>query len=175
MAVPIRSVEEFYAHALLIEREAAERYAEFAQWFEERNSQVAALCRRLSDLERDHFEELARACSRIEIPDIPAHDYRWIEGPSSPEVSARELFYGVATPRQLLEIALQAEWRAREFFVEVARTSPSSGVRELAAVMAAEETEHVRWVRDALERTATAADWDDLIAHGVGPGAFLPD
>lgn len=175
MAIPIRSVEEFYAHALVIEREAAERYAEFARWFEERSPQVAALCRRLSALERDHFEELAHACSRIELPEIAVPDYRWIEGTSSPESSARELFYRLATPRQLLEIALQAEWRAREFFVHVARSSPSSGVRELAAVMAAEETEHVRWVRDALERTVSAADWDDLIAHGMGPGAIVPD
>jgi len=175
MPIPIRSVEEFYVHALLIEREAAERYAEFAAWFERRNPEVAALCRRLSALEREHFEELAQACARLELPDIAAADYRWIDGTTSPEASGRELFYRLATPRQLLEIALQAEWRAREFFVEVARTSPAAGVRELASIMAAEEAEHVRWVRDALERTATGADWDDLIAHGTGPGTVVPD
>lgn len=172
---PIRSAPELYAHAVAIEQEAAERYAEFAAWFETRSPAVAALCRRLSELEREHFEELARACSRIELPDIAAQHYRWIEGSSSPEAAARELFYDVATPRQLLQIALQAEWRAREFFVEVARTSPSSGVRELASVMAAEETEHVRWVRDALDRSTSAADWDDLTEHGMGPGVFQPE
>jgi rubrerythrin len=74
----------------------------------------------------------------------------------------------------LLEIALAAEWRAREFFVGIARTSPNLAVRELASVMAAEETEHVQWVRKALEyHNATGANWEKLIDAGIGPGALV--
>ena len=150
MTRPIATPEEFYAHALVIEREAAERYGEFAEWFAMRSAQVSELCARLATLEREHFRELAEACERLELPEIAAGDYHWIER-GSPEVTARELFYRAATSRQLLELALAAEMRAHAFFVEVARTAPNRAVRELAAVMAAEENEHVTWVREALE------------------------
>ena len=41
----IASVEEFYAHALAIEREAMERYDEFGAWFAARDEDVlAGLC-----------------------------------------------------------------------------------------------------------------------------------
>src|SRR5918912_1210428 len=111
-------------------------------------------------MELDHFEELARACMNLELPPIAEDGYRWLDG-DSPEAPARAMLYRIATPRNLLEIALAAEWRAREFFVGIARTAPSTAVRELASVMAAEETEHVKWVRQALEyHVTTGANWD---------------
>jgi rubrerythrin len=148
----IATVEEFYAHALAIEREAATRYAEYSQWFRDRNPEVAQLCRRLEALERDHFQELATACSTLELPEIPANEYRWLQR-ESPEVRPREIVYGVASTAQLMEIALGAELAAQAFFIWVARTAPLRSVRELASVMAAEEGEHVHWVREALKTT----------------------
>ena len=150
MQKSIATVEEFYAHALAIEREASERYAEFAEWFRTRNDAVAQVCRRLEALERDHFQELATACATLELPDIDAGEYRWREN-HSPEAPQRDIVYGVTSPRQLLEIALGAELSAQAFFIWVARTAPQRPVRELAAVMAAEEGEHVAWVREALQ------------------------
>lgn len=147
-----KTPEEFYAHALAIEREAAERYAEFADWFEKRSTALATLCRRLAALEREHFKELAEACARLELPEIGT-DYRWLER-DSPEVTPREAFYSVTDARQLLEIALAAEKRAHAYFVWTARTAPDRAVRELASVMAAEESEHIAWVREALERAS---------------------
>ena len=155
MQKSIQTVEEFYAHALAIEREASERYAEFSEWFGTRNAEVAQLCRRLEALERDHFQELATACSALELPDIAVDEYRWRET-HSPEAPGREIAYGVTSPRQLLEIALGAEQSAQAFFIWVARTAPQRAVRELAAVMAAEEGEHVTWVREALEKLPAA-------------------
>ena len=148
---PIETIEEFYANALAIEREAAERYEEFALHFEERGEEaLAGLCAHLADMERKHFEDLATSSLAMDLRPIPVDRYRWIEG-DSPEAPARAMLYRIAQPRHLLEIALAAEWRAREFFVGIARTSANLAVRELAAVMAAEETEHVQWVREALE------------------------
>jgi len=175
MPAPFKTVEEFYAHALAIEREAAQRYEEFTKYFEERGDDtLAGLCGRLADMERSHFEELARSCMSLKLPAIAEGQYRWLEG-DSPEAPAREMLYRIATPRNLLEIALAAEWRAREFFVGIARTALSATVRELASVMAAEETEHVKWVRQALEyHVATGANWEDMIAAGIGPGVVSP-
>jgi len=153
MTKPIATPEEFYAHALAIEREAAERYAEFADWFERRSTALAALCRRLADLEREHFTELAEACARLELPEIAARDYRWL-GAEWPEATPRELFYAITNTRQLLELALAAEKRAHAFFVWTARTAPDRAIRELASVMAAEENDHIAWVKEALERSA---------------------
>jgi rubrerythrin len=153
----ISTVEEFYAHALAIEREAAERYDEFTAYFEDHGEDVlAGLCRNLADMERKHFEELATSSIGMTLPRIPKGLYGWLEG-DSPEAPAREFVYRMAQPRHLMEIALAAEWRAREFFVGIARTSPTLAVRELASVMAAEEAEHVKWVRHALDyHVATA-------------------
>ena len=172
----IATVEEFYAHALAIEREAADRYAEFEAYFTERGEEViAGLCRNLATAEREHFEELARACWNLTIPAIDAANYRWLDA-ASPEAPARELLYRVASPRQLLEIALVAELRARAFFVWVARTAPLHSVKELASVMAAEELEHVARVRQALDYHAPERpDWEKLLAEGIGPGAAQPD
>ena len=169
----IATTEEFYAHALAIEREAAERYEEFTAYFADRGEEVlAGLCANLARQEREHFEELVRACAHLSLPPISAGDYLWLTG-ESPEAAARELFYRIGTPRALLEIALDAELRAREFFVEIAKAAPLVSVRELASVMAAEEAQHVTWVRQALEYHTTGnADWDALLGDGVGPGTL---
>jgi len=173
MPAPIESVEEFYAHALAIEREAADRYHEFAEYFERRGEDaLAGLCRNLSGAERDHFETLARGCASMALPAIPADKYQWLEG-TSPEAPARGLLYSIVQPRQLLQIALDAECRARDFFVWIARTSPSRAVKELAAIMAAEELDHVAWVRQALEYHGESIDWDRLIREGLGPGRLV--
>ena len=172
---PVETIEEFYAHALAIEREAAERYGEFTAYFEDRGEDaLAGLCGNLAAMEQAHFEELVTACGALTLPPIAEGRYRWMEG-GSPEAPARAMLYRIAQPRHLLEIALAAEWRAREFFVGIARTSPSIAVRELASVMAAEETEHVKWVRQALEYHVTSgADWERMVEAGIGPGTVAP-
>jgi rubrerythrin len=167
----IATPEEFYVHALAIEREAAERYAEFEGYFDGRGEEVlAGLCRNLARAEREHFDELVRTSAHLTLPAIAAGDHRWLEA-DAPEAPARDLLYRVATPRQLLEIALAAELRARAFFVSVACTARSVEVRELASIMAAEEVEHVKWVGQALQyHTTESVDWETLLAAGVGPG-----
>lgn len=175
MRAGIASVEEFYAHALAIEREAAERYVELEAYFAARNEEVlSGLCRNLARAEREHFEELARDCVHLTLPAICAADYQWLDA-GSPEAPARELLYRVATPRQLLEVALAAELRARAFFVWVTRTALLHEVQELASVMAAEELEHVQWVRQALEHHAPERpDWEKFLPEDIGPGSAQP-
>ena len=172
----IGSVAEFYAHALAIEREAAERYAEFAAWFAERGEDVlAGLARQLAQHEHEHFSLLSKRCRGLALPAIAADAYRWLDA-HSPEAPAREAFYRIAGARQLLEVALAAECNALAFFGRVERTTPSAEVRSLAREMAAEEARHVRWVRNALDyHPASRPDWDALLRAGVMPGAFNPD
>ena len=151
MRKPISTVEEFYAHALAIELEAAERYAEFEAYFRDRDEVVlAGLCASIGRMEGEHFRELVAASKHLQLPAIDPGGYKWLDA-GSPEAPAREFFYRVATPRHLLEVALQAEMNAFAFFQHVGLTSDSVEVCALAQQMAAEEKEHVVWVRNALE------------------------
>ena len=147
----IASPAEFFAYALAIEREAADRYTEFARFFLDRDEEViAALCRKLAVEEQEHFVDLTLSCSKLNLPKVDPQYCTWI-GLSPPTPPARATFYRVTTPRQLLSIALAAEFRAHQFFAEIARSTSDAEVRELAGIMASEEAEHMRWVREALE------------------------
>lgn len=153
----IQTVEEFYAHALAIELEAAERYAEFETYFRDRGEVVlAGLCANLGRVEGEHFRELVAASRHLRLPAIAPGDYKWLEA-GSPEAPAREFFYRIATPRHLLEIALQAEVNAFAFFQHVGLTSDSVEVCALARQMAEEEKQHAVWVRHALEYHPSSA------------------
>jgi rubrerythrin len=170
MPRPIDTLELFYAHALAIEREAAERYEEFRAWFEDRGEEVlAGLCAGMAREERHHYERILRAARGRALPSIDASRYQWIDM-ASPEAPAHELVHRVATPRQLLEIALAGEVAARRFFRWVTRTSRDPGVRAAARSLAREEAGHVRWVTDALQYGDPMVDWDQMVAQGTGPG-----
>lgn len=148
---PICSVEEFYAHALALEREAGERYREFADWFRNRGEEaLSGLCTTLADAEGAHFREMVAACRHLELPTVPEGEFRWLEG-DSPEAPGRDLFYRVVRPAELLKIALGAELNATAWFDWVARTSTDPRVRTLATGFLAEEAGHVRWVEEALD------------------------
>jgi rubrerythrin len=148
----IASVEEFYAHALAIEREAVARYGEFAAWYAERGEEaLARLCAGLARVEAEHEAQLTRGCSALALPMIEAGQHCWLDA-GSPEAPAREFFYRVVTPRQLLEIALAAEMAARDFFERAAQGEGLPEVREAAVEMALEESLHVEWVLAALAK-----------------------
>lgn len=171
----IRSIEEFYAHALAIEHEAAQRYREFGAWYGERDEDIlAALCASIARMEEEHYRALLEGSRGLDLPVLQQGEHLWLEA-GSPEAPARELFYRVAEPRHLLEIAFQGEQDALAFFQWVERTTDDPKVRAAARELANEEQQHVLWVGNVLEyHLATrATDWDELIAAGHGPGAFL--
>lgn len=174
MPEPIASVQEFYAHALAIEREAAKCYREFQEHFTGRGEEVlAGLCGKLAHFEHEHYELLLDRAKAMKLPELSSDRYRWLEsGP--PECVDHALVFRVASPRQLLEIALKAEKNACRFFEWVAGTTADGEVRALAGEMAREEAEHVQWVMLALEHVRPdGIDWDGLLAAGGGPGLAL--
>lgn len=157
--MPIESAAELYVHAIAIEREAARRYAEFAGRMDgEGNFALAALFGMLSTLEERHLTELRRRTADLDLPPLSA-DYSWPDS-EAPETTARELVVGGITQRRALQIALQAEKRARAFFEHAARIAGNPGVRALAQEMAAEEAEHVVLIeRMLLRMTSDAVNW----------------
>jgi rubrerythrin len=157
---PIRTPNELYAHALAIEREAAERYAELAQRMDDLgNDEVAALFRRLAVYEAEHLDTLERRTTGVDVPVIPPGRYAWLDA-AAPETVARELVFRLLTPRHALGIALEAERRAQQFFAEVKATATDPALRALAQEMAAEEAGHIAMVEQALANTPDSqVDW----------------
>jgi rubrerythrin len=174
MPKPIASIEEFYAHALAIEHEAAERYREFERYYHDRGELLlASLCANLARAEAAHFDVLLETSRELRLPSLAPGAHRWLES-GSPEAPARELFYRVAQPRQLLEIALAAELAAQAYFERAGAAESPSEVRLAALEMAEEERRHVGWVREALAHlAATPIDWARISARLATPGAVV--
>ena len=163
----IRSAAELYAHAIAIEREAAERYAEFARFMADLGNQaVAELFGRLAGLEAEHLEALLRRTDGVTLPEASAASCRWLDS-GAPETGARELIFRLMTPRHALEIALAAEHRAEAFFQDVFATADDPALRALAQEMAMEEREHVQLIEGLMARTPDAnVDW--AVLYGAG-------
>jgi rubrerythrin len=146
------SVAELYAHAIAMEREAAQRYDELAKRMADQgNDEVAALFSRLSRIEAEHLQTLLERTRGVELPRLDAAEHAWLDA-GAPETAARELVFRLMTPRQALAIALDAERRARAFFEQMMRAARDPGVRALAREMANEEIEHIAMVLELLQR-----------------------
>jgi len=150
---PIASSTELYAHAIAVEREAAQRYAEFAERMSDLgNDATAEIFGRLAETEAAHLERLLERTSGMALPELSVCDYRWLDS-GAPETAARELVFRLMTPRQALAIALLAEKRAQAFFEHVLMTADDPALCALAGEMALEEQEHVVLVEKLLEKT----------------------
>ena len=149
----IRSPAELYAHAIAIEREAAERYSELAERMDdEGREELARVFGELAQMEAEHLEALEQRTAGLALPGIPADRYHWLEH-GRPETMRHELIFRLMTPRQALAIALVAERRAQAFFEEVAWGAADPALRALAREMLAEEGEHIELVRRMLDDT----------------------
>jgi rubrerythrin len=162
----IQSAAELYAHAIAIEREAAERYSEFAERMADLgNDAVAELFDRLAGFEAEHLETLLRRTDGVALPIPAAGEYRWLDA-AAPETAARELIFRLMTPRGALEIALGAEKRAQAFFEHVLTSAEDPALRAVAKEMAGEEQEHVHMVEQLLSQTADPnVDWPALFTR----------
>lgn len=145
-----------------MEREATERYAEFARHMaDEGNDEVAELFSRLARLEGAHLEALQQRTRGVELPALEP-DYAWLDA-GAPETLAHDLVFRLMTPHQALGIALQAERRACAFFEQARRAADDPALRSLAQEMAAEEGEHIAMLEALLARTPeSVVDWASL-------------
>jgi rubrerythrin len=150
----IQSAPELYAHAIAIEREASERYAELAaRMNDEGREDLARVFEMLADLESEHLRTLEARTVDVALPPIAEGRYHWLDT-GAPETAAHDLVYRAMTPRMAMTIALQAEKRAQAFFERVFMTCDDPALRALAREMAAEEQGHVALMEKLLEHTA---------------------
>jgi rubrerythrin len=153
MSEPISSVPEFLAHALELEVESVERYKELADSMEVHNNpEVAQLFHKLAQYSTLHAEEVRARAQGHELPAIPPWDFKW-NLPESPESARMEEANYLMNTQQALELALHNEIRGRDFYADVASSSPDPEVRVLALEMEDEENQHVellqRWISRA--------------------------
>lgn len=165
----VASAGDFLAHALAIEREAAERYREFAQqMLDHGNGDTARLFERLASREAEHARRIERraADSAIALPNL--QDYAWF-GAAAPESAAHEFVFRLMTAADALKIALAAERRAQEFFERVGALTGDPEVSALASEFAVDEAEHVEAIAGAIAKEPDPnIDWDAWFGAEAG-------
>jgi rubrerythrin len=139
----------FLAHAVRLEADAAETYERLALQMDERaNVSVATLFRKFAGYSRQHLGEARERAAEEPggVLELAPEEYFWPDG-HSPETPMPDDLKGL-TVRGALELALETERRACDFYSAVAGQTVSADVQELAQEFAEEEAEHV----EALER-----------------------
>ncbi|MDM7914238.1 MAG: ferritin family protein [Candidatus Eisenbacteria bacterium] len=144
--------------AILIEEEAEERYLEFADQMEAFfTPEAARFFRYMAANEAKHGSEL-RARRQQRFADAPAtidRDAVWeIEAPAYEKARA------FITPRRVLEIALDSEEKAHDFFAKAAPYLKDPEVRKLFEELRLEEIEHQRLVREEIAKQPPDSDTD---------------
>lgn len=155
------SLEELLAHALAIEAEAVKSYEHLAEQMREfGNPDVAALFEKMRKLEAEHEASIREQVANHEIPELAPWEYRWL-GLEAPENIDLAGVHYLMTPYQALQLALDNETAAMEFFEVAAKSCTDERARALAAEFAADERQHVAWVNDWLAKYPPPdEDWD---------------
>ena len=155
------SLAEFLAHAIALEREAAERYLELADMMEaHRNDDVSALFRDMVRYSRMHHDSIVERAGGLALPELRSADYRWSE---PPEAGGEEAFDYTLDAYSALLYARENEMRARDYYNTVGEHTTDAEVKRLAGEFALEESEHVEALEDWIARTPRPSDprWSD--------------
>ena len=165
---PINTVPRFFAHAIAIEHEAAERYMEFADHMKDRSPDAALLFEQLARDGFDQARELLNRTNGARLPRLKSGAHAWLDK-GSPLAAAHEWVFRLLSPRDALKVAMHAEQRAKRFFGHVVETTGDEGVKALAGVFLKEEGEHIaRMKRAFLKLPNPVIDWERIYDHG-GP------
>ena len=79
------SIEELLLHALVMEREAVQRYQTLAEMMElVGNTKVATIFAKMSKIEAKHVASIEERIADQDLPILTPSEYRW-RGPESPE------------------------------------------------------------------------------------------
>ena len=154
-------MQELLAHALALEVEACERYAELATLMQTHNNlAVAALFGKMAAVEKLHVDHIRELAARHHSHETPAVQFSWLT-PEGPETTDPADLHYLMTPGQALELALFNEQRARDYYSRFAGTCRDADARSLAGELAVEEEDHVNRIRGWLDTLpAGEPGWD---------------
>ena len=158
-----RSLPELYAHAIVVEREASERFATLERYV--RDAGMAHIADELESIgreEREQYELLTVGTAGRELPPISPWEYSaHFLGPQT------DFERKPTSVRDALAIALSAERRAQTFYVDVAEHTEDDTLCAFAAEMAADESRHIARLERLLAR-------EPEFAAVAGQGDVLP-
>ena len=156
------TLEEFMLQALAMERDAVERYTDFADQMETHNNRdVAAMFRTMAGYETKHAQEIMDQMGWKEAPVLALQGVRW-QRFDSPEAPSIDSVHYLMQPWHALQLALAAEQRAEAFFGELAAAATNEEVRAKALELQAEEAEHVELVKAWMKKVPQPdRDWEN--------------
>jgi len=157
-APKIASLADLFAVAYRIEADAVERYELLADQMETHNNpELVAVFRDLCRAEKIHRDEIRRLAGDIDVVTHAQRLPNWGRGDSPEEVDLGAAHY-MMTPWHALQMALDGEKRALDFFTSIVETAKDSGIKRLAEEFAEEEAEHVNLVHRLLRRYPRPAE-----------------
>jgi len=147
-----RTLDELMRQALVMETEAAQRYAELADAMDTHNNrEVATLFRKMAEIESRHGAQIMAMMGWKEPPASVSGKPGW-EGFEAPETTSGDEVHYLMQPYHALQLALVNEQRAERFFAQLVRAARVHAVRKAARELQAEEREHVALVRAWMKR-----------------------
>ncbi len=148
----INTIEELLVHATEVEKEAQERYEDLAgQMDMHNNPRVAKLFRAMAEVEKKHVDRLNTLAKGHDLQSKHASDFAWpdLEAPES--VPIGEGHYRMSE-HEALDLALECERRAGNFYASIAEATSDPQVKELANTFAEEERLHQELVQKWIDR-----------------------
>jgi len=155
--------------AILIEEEARERYTEFTKLVGGRyEGDAADVFRRMAENEAKHGAELAARRKEL-FGDAPRRVSRdLLDDVEAPDRGKPRTFM---SPRQAMEVALESEEKAHDFFAEALKHVSDAKVKKLFEELKAEEKEHRALLRRKLGKMPEGPDVEESEADAPGSDA----
>lgn len=152
-----RTLPDLYAHAIVLERNAAKRFEAFAQCM--RDAGLEHLAEEFDSIgkeEREQYELIASGTASARLPEPTRWEYAWhYMGPAADVVAVPQ------NVREVLQLAISAERRTQTFYADVAENVEDDAVSAFAAEMAADESRHIERLERLLAREPEPASLED--------------
>src|SRR5688500_15214375 len=163
-----RNLPELFSYSLVLEREAAKRYADLERFLRGRGARdLADEFEKLGREEREQYELIALGTSGRELPELAGWELGWYFGTV---LQAGQVPHNAG---DALAMALAFERCAQSFYNDVAVNARADAVRAFAAEMSNDEQRHIDQLEALLAREAALAD-GPVAAGGMGDGLPSP-
>ena len=164
------TVAELCAHALELERDAAERCAQYSKRMHELGEEAyAATFDALRGEELEEMASLETASGSRKPAELSPWEYAW-RLTYTPEAMENKPRLVPLNPREALQLTLLAKRRAENFYTDVAQHAREAVVRGCAAEMAANERRRLK----RLERLLIQEIREEQRRATRKPGGALP-
>lgn len=152
--------------AILIEEEARERYQEFQKLVGGRyQGDASEVFKLMAESEGKHHAELLARRTQLFKGAAVRVDRSWFEDVEAPDRGKPRVFMG---PRQALEVALESEEKAHDFFAGALEHVKDATVKALFEELKGEELQHKKYLMKVLGTLPPGPDVEEKDADEPG-------